>query len=76
MRHPDNDEPMDSAAVETWTRGAAITELRLMMAACDAELRKRSFVCKDCGNVIGTALPKSHPDHVKTCPRYASMVIY
>jgi hypothetical protein len=63
--------------INVWVRSeASIVELREMMKACDAELRRRSYVCRVCDGDIPTARPLQHPAHAKTCLRYASMVTY
>ena len=55
---------------------ATIDELRELMEKARVELSQREYVCVHCGNEIRQALAKSHPDHKKTCSRYASMVTY
>lgn len=63
--------------INTWVRSeASIPELREMLEAVDAELRRRSFVCSVCGADVPTARPLRHPAHAKSCLRYASTVTY
>ncbi len=71
------ERPMSQLDIEKWvSTQASISELRQMREACETELFNRSYVCSKCGEGISTALPLKHPDHARTCPRYASMVTY